>query len=103
MWLNPPYGRDKPWLWLERLADHGHGTALIFARTDVEGFRRTVWARASALLFLDGRLNFHNTAGIRSRKNPAAPSVLVAYGDRDAHTLAAASIAGTFVDNWRRP
>ena len=103
IWLNPPYGREKTWLWMEHLADHGRGTALIFARTDVEGFRRTVWARATALLFLDGRLNFYNTAGRRSAKNPGAPSVLVAYGEQDAQQLAAAAIAGTLVTGWRRP
>ena len=103
VWLNPPYGREKIWRWMERLADHGHGTALIFARTDVEGFRRTVWAAATALLFLDGRLNFCNTSGIRSAKNPGAPSVLVAYGWRDAHALAESGIAGTLVTDWRRP
>lgn len=103
VWLNPPYGREKVWRWLERLADHGHGTALIFARTDTAGFARAVWARADALLFLAGRLNFCNTAGVRSRKNPGAPSVLVAYGDRDARTLAGSGLAGTLVTSWRKP
>ena len=59
VWCNPPYGLQA-WTWLERLADHGQCTALIFARTETAGFFRTVWRRASALLFLEGRLHFHH-------------------------------------------
>ena len=29
VWLNPPYGKHAA-AWLDRLADHGRGTALIF-------------------------------------------------------------------------
>src|SRR3954447_20073031 len=32
VWLTPPYANAGKWL--HRLADHGHGTALIFARTE---------------------------------------------------------------------
>lgn len=102
VWLNPPYGRDAIWTWMDRLATHGSGTALILARTDTMGFRRTVWARAATLLFLDGRLSFCNTSGVRSAKNAGAPSVLVAYGERDAEHLASASLNGTLVTEWRR-
>ena len=35
------------------------GIALIFARTETEGFVREVWGKADAVLFLHGRLNFH--------------------------------------------
>ena len=101
VWLNPPYGREKIWAWMQRLADHQRGTALIFARTDTDGFRRTVWRHATALLFIHGRLNFCNTSGVRSSKNPGAPSLLVAYGDHDADRLAAAGINGTLVTGWR--
>lgn len=101
VWLNPPYGREKVWTWLERLADHGQGTALILARTDTAGFVRTVWERADALLFIRGRLTFCNTSGIRSAKNAGAPSLLVAYGARDAAHLAGSGIAGTLVTRWR--
>ena len=56
VWLNPPYsdvGR-----WLGRLAAHGQGTALIFARTETALFARYVWREASAVLFLTGRITF---------------------------------------------
>lgn len=35
VWLNPPYGPATA-RWLQRLARHGDGIALIFARTETE-------------------------------------------------------------------
>lgn len=97
VWLNPPYTSHEIGRWLARLADHGRGCALIFARTETENFFSFVWERASAALFLRGRLNFHRTDGRRSSRNAGAPSVLCAYGTRDAEILAFAGIEGKFV------
>ncbi len=100
VWLNPPYQRYEIGAWLGRMADHGRGTALIFARTDTEAFHRFVWRACTALLFLAGRLDFHRPDGSPARRriaNAGAPSVLVAYGPDDADILAAASIDGQFV------
>ena len=99
VWLNPPYGLAA-WTWMERLADHGTGTALVFARTETEGFVRTVWGRASAMLFLSGRLFFHRPDGSRAEANSGAPSVLVAYGEQDARALEQSGIPGHFVGGW---
>jgi hypothetical protein len=96
VWVNPPYGAEA-WTWLDKLAEHGTGTALIFARTETAGFVATVWAKASALLFLHGRLHFHHADGTRARANAGAPSVLVAYGDDDAAALRASALEGTFI------
>lgn len=96
VWLNPPYG-PQTGRWLERLADHGTGIALVFARTETEMFFRFVWARASAVLFLKGRLHFHNVSGVRASFNSGAPSVLVAYGASDAATLSGVPVPGKFV------
>lgn len=99
IWLNPPYNRDARH-WLARLADHGHGTALIFARTDTAWFTNTVFARASALLFLAGRAHFCRSDGTTASFNAGAPSVLVAYGHHDAERLRCSGLAGSFVPSW---
>ena len=101
VWCNPPYGPET-WRWLHRLADHGRGTALIFARTETAGFVRTVWERATAVLFLDGRLTFHTADGARGSGNSGGPSCLVAYGPDDAATLATCDLPGYLVSGWRR-
>lgn len=97
VWLNPPYSSAEVGRWLRRLADHGRGTSLIFARTETETFRREVWGRAHGLLFLYGRINFHRPDGGRARMNAGAPSVLCAYGQDDLDRLAAANLDGALV------
>lgn len=96
VWLNPPYGLEA-WTWLDRLAEHGQGTALIFARTETAGFVEQVWKKATALLFLHGRLHFHYPDGTRAKANSGAPSVLVAYGKQDSNLLRACDLEGTYV------
>lgn len=96
VWVNPPYGR-KTRAWLARLADHGRGTALIFARTETEMFISQVWERADAVMFLYGRLHFHRPDGTRARANAGAPSVLVAYGEEDVEALRSCGLSGRFL------
>jgi len=100
VWLNPPYAQAGKWL--GRLADHGHGTALIFARTETALWFERVWPRASAVLFLRGRLHFHYRDGKRAKANSGAPSVLVAYGKSDAEVLASQPLPGRYVDLQER-
>ena len=100
VWLNPPYG-PQTWSWLAKLSTHpAGGIALIFARTETDGFVQTVWHRADALVFLDGRIVFHHVDGSRASGNSGGPSVLVAYGARAFNRLRHAPIAGSFVSGW---
>ena len=101
VWLNPPYGPETE-RWLAKLADSGRGTALVFARTETAAFHAYVWSKASAALFLSGRLHFHRVDGQRAKLNAGGPSVLVAYGDSDAETLRGCRLPGRYID-LRRP
>lgn len=96
VWLNPPYGNEA-WAWLDKLAEHGCGTALMFARTETSGFVEQVWGKATAVKFLHGRLHFHYPDGTRAPANSGAPSVLIAYGIEDAIRLQASELKGTFL------
>lgn len=96
VWLNPPYGPHTG-KWLEKLAKHGIGTALIFARTETAMFFDHVWRSASALLFLEGRLHFHYPNGERAKHNSGAPSVLVAYGVEDSEALYESNLDGKYI------
>lgn len=99
VWLNPPYN-TKAGNWLSRLADHGDGIALIFARTETSWFVSEVWQKASALLFIEGRLHFHHVDGTRARANAGAPSVLVAYGATAGKIIRTGLIRGHYVPLW---
>ena len=96
VWLNPPYGRETN-RWLAKLARHGDGIALIFARTETRMFFDHIWARASAVLFLRGRLTFHNADGTKPTNSGGAPSCLVAYGRRNAVALATCGLPGKLI------
>jgi hypothetical protein len=97
VWLNPPYYANVIGKWLAKLADHDRGVTIIFARTETRAFFDQVWERASALLFLRGRLNFHYPDGTRAGANSGAPSVLCAYGQLDCDMLAGCGLEGAFV------
>jgi hypothetical protein len=86
VWLNPPYGpHTAPWL--GRLAQHGNGIALVFARTDVTWFH-TITRDASLVCFVRGRVRFIRAAGPqRKGHNAAAPSCLIAFGDECAEIV----------------
>jgi hypothetical protein len=97
VWLNPPYGNETE-KWMRRLADHGNGIALIFARTETATFHPWVWKYATGFLWIKGRLSFYTKEGIRG--GPAgAPSVLVAYGEKNDECLKHCGIKGHYSKN----
>jgi phage N-6-adenine-methyltransferase len=98
VWLNPPYGRELG-KWLNRLALHRNGIALVFARTETRDFFINVWPFANAMLFIRGRLTFHYPDGSTSRNggNSGGPSVLIAYGDEGARRLKANKRLGALI------
>lgn len=94
IWLNPPY--SSAGRWLARLAEHGSGTALIFARTETRMWHEQVWPKASGLLFIKRCLRFCYVTG-KPAGSAGAPSVLVAYGGSDAAILAGLPWPGHYV------
>lgn len=103
VWLNPPYSHIGKWM--QRMAEHDRGTALVFARTETRWWHEHVWPRATAVFFLRGRLTFIRADGRPHRRrgsgNAGAPSALIAYGPDDAARLEAVSIAGALVGRAR--
>jgi hypothetical protein len=95
VWLNPPYGKESP-PFLKRMAEHGNGIAFIFARTETKAFFEYVWGKATAVLFLKGRVKFLN-ADYEVTGAANAPSVLIAYSDTDAEILKNSGIPGQFI------
>lgn len=101
VWLNPPYETDVCGAFLARLLEHGNGIALIFARTETDNWHRYIWGKASAVLFLRGRLTFCHHDGTPADFNSGAPSALIAYGAENVRCLrevSAAQLPGAFID-----
>ncbi len=81
-----------------RLVEHNNGIALVFARTETKMFFDHVWGKASGILFIQGRINFHRPDGTRASANSGAPSVLIAYGPEALRRLLASNIAGQLIE-----
>lgn len=96
VWLNPPYG-NQTGLWLNKLAVHGNGIALTFARTETDMFFKEIWEKGDGILFLRGRLHFHYPDGSRAKANAGAPSCLIGYGMNNAERLETSGIPGQFL------
>jgi hypothetical protein len=96
VWLNPPYGNEAP-PFLARMAQHKNGIAFIFARTETKAFFDYVWNSATAILFLKGRVRFLLDDGSEAGDRANAPSVLIAYSEKDAYILKNCSIPGKYV------
>lgn len=97
VWLNPPYGNETP-LWMERLAKHGNGIALIYVRTETETYFPWVWKYATAFFFFDKRLRFYTKEGKRGG-SAGAPSVLIAYGQKNAEAIQTSGLSGHYLIN----
>jgi hypothetical protein len=85
VFVNPPYGAHTP-VWMRKLADHGDGIALVFARTDVRWFQ-DVAESADLICFVSGRIKFYKGDIVNQGGTPGAGSMLVAWGKRSADAL----------------
>ena len=95
VWLNPPYDRQVD-RWIGRLAAHGDGIALTFARTETRWFQAAVRA-ASVLCLVSGRLQFVPPTGVvhqgRSPTDrPGSGSALLAFGQECGEALLRADL-----------
>jgi hypothetical protein len=96
VWCNPPFGTQTA-AWLRRMAEHGNGIALVFARTDTKMFMRWVWPYANAVMFLAGRPKFYRPDGTQAKGNSGGPIALIAYGQANADALRSSGLAGEVV------
>jgi hypothetical protein len=92
VWLNPPYGKET-FKWIARLAEHKSGVALIFARTDTEGFHQHIFHKAHSMFFFEGRLRFYHVDGTRGDTHNA-PSYLISYSEEDTIAIRRARFKG---------
>lgn len=92
VWLNPPYGKNAA-LWLQKLALHGNGIALIFARTDTRWLQP--FLKMHSLFFIQGRIKFLRPDGSEG-SNAGSPSLLIPFGDSNVDAILTSGIRGVF-------
>ena len=93
VWLNPPYSNPRPWI--QRLAQHNNGIALLPADTATSWWHDYV-ITARALCFIRGRLRFiRNDAGLET--SARFPSVLAAWGRENGEALRSCGLGWTVI------
>jgi hypothetical protein len=99
VFLNPPFSNVGPWI--ERLAAHGNGIALLPAGHDTEAWEQSVWLKANGIFLLRGRVRFTGPDGMSTRGRPRCPVALVSYGLENRMVLERFPGAGVFLAHWR--
>ena len=90
VWCNPPYSDTGSWA--RKMAEHGNGFLMVFARTDTQWFHDWIWNRATSLFFPRGRITFLKPDGRRVGR-AAASTVIAAYGERASHRICDQALA----------
>ena len=85
VWCNPPYGKYTG-KWMQKMHIHANGVALVFARTDCQWFHNYV-AKADALLFLKGRVQFVDATNATKGGGAGCGSLLAAWGNEAVDCL----------------
>lgn len=89
VWLNPPYGKEQQ-AWLHKLAEHGDGIALIFARLE------TAWIQPfllSGFFQIKGRLKFLRS-DFTEDSNAGTGSILIPFGRKNIGSILASDLEG---------
>lgn len=96
VYCNPPYGNETS-KWIGRLAEHGNGVALIFARTETETWFSHIWPKAHSVFFFQGRLYFRHVSGSTANYGAGAPSALISYGAANTEAVRNSGLKGKLV------
>lgn len=94
VFVNPPYGQQTG-AWMRKLADHGDGIGLVFARTEVRWFH-DVADRADLVCFMKNRLRFYRGNLTDHGKDAGTGSMLIAFGQKSATALSTSGLGMCF-------
>lgn len=97
VWLNPPYSRKLVCAFIEKMAQHNNGVALIFNRMDIALWHNTIFPTADSMLILRGRLRFYRPDGTEG-DSAGCGSVLIAWGMENSLALQNSGLPGKFLN-----
>jgi hypothetical protein len=93
--MNPPYSRPLLRPFVEKLAKHGNGIALLKNQVDNLLFQEVIFTKAASMLFMRHRIKFITSEGVTG--SPFFGSVLVAFGHECDRRLRQCKIEGKYV------
>lgn len=78
-WMNPPFGgRNSISLWLDKMASHGNGIALVPDRTSAPWFQKAA-QECDLMMLISGKVKFIDSRGSVG-KSPSTGTALLGYG-----------------------
>lgn len=92
VWLNPPFSNVRPWI--ERLAEHDNGIALVPASTGCRYWQETIFKRSAAWLFVAKRIRFMTATGESGKFASGFYVAIVAFGRHGLERIRMADIPG---------
>lgn len=97
VWLNPPYSRPLIELFVEKMANHNNGIALLYNRCDSKMFQDIIFKKANAMLFMKHRIKFYRPDGTLGG-SPGCGSILIAFGEANVSSLRNCGIEGKLIN-----
>lgn len=95
VFMNPPYSRPLLRPFVEKLAEHNNGIALLKNQVDNLLFQEVIFPKAKSMIFMRHRIKFLQPDG--STGSPFFGSVLVAFGFEADTRLCQSNIKGKYV------
>lgn len=93
VWLNPPYSQPAITQFMEKMALHNNGIALLYNRSDNQMFHSFIFPIADSIFFIKGRIKFFRPYGTRGEQ-PGAGSVLIAFGENNTKAIEDSRLCG---------
>ncbi len=93
VFLNPPYSRPLVNQFIEKMAAHGDGIALIVPKLGTKMFRDIIYPSCSAIYILSERIKFYDENWVQ-QKSPICQSMLVAFGEENKKAILNSGLKG---------
>ena len=93
VFLNPPYSRPLVNQFMEKMAAHGNGIALIVPKLGTKMFRDIIYPSCSAIYILSERIKFYDENWVQ-QKSPICQSMLVAFGEDNKKAILNSGLKG---------
>lgn len=93
VFLNPPYSRPLVNQFMEKMAAHGNGIALIVPKLGTKMFRDIIYPSCSAIYILSERIKFYDEDWVQ-QKSPICQSMLVAFGEENKKAILNSGLKG---------
>lgn len=96
VWLNPPYSRPLIELFIQKMAEHNNGIALLFNRLDSAMMQDVILKKATSMKILRKRIRFYRPDGTQGG-SPGCGSILFAFGDYNDMILRKNNLKGIYI------